>query len=166
MKAKICPHLSRQGQVLCLALPSPFFTENLIGFWSLAVAAQVPTLFKKSEPLLCLPGSCPAALLPSTAASRPAMVPVGGAHGPFPHFSCLDRPCLLVTKSPRQLFRALSRGTQMRVSWTTPSLSGLVLLVFEFYGIPAMVHTVLGSRDISHRRSQELIRGICSAHPF
>ena len=31
------------------------------------------------------------------------MVPVGGAHGPSPHFSCLDRAFLLVTKLPGQL---------------------------------------------------------------
>ena len=43
MKAKFCSYL--EGQILWLALHSPFFYWKLIGFWSLAVVAQVPTQF-------------------------------------------------------------------------------------------------------------------------
>lgn len=72
---------------------------------------------------------------------------------------------------PRQAFPFYHQVTHWDIAYSPgkrypgpeplPPLSGLVLLVFMFYWVSAMAHSAWGSRDVSCRRSQESIRGIC-----
>lgn len=95
------------------------------------------------------PASCPAALCSSLESC--CVVPVGGAHGPSPHFNCLDGsfPCHQVTRAAAHWDIAYSPGhwypDEGALGHPHP-LSSLVLLLFTFYCIPSRTHIAWGNR--------------------
>lgn len=55
-------------------------------------SCMIVSEFEELDPLLLIvTGFLASTQLPSAAAQSPALGPVGGAHIPFPHFSCLDQ---------------------------------------------------------------------------
>lgn len=98
-----------------------------------------------------LPGKKPAAQLPSTGAQSPALLPVGGAHSPFPHLSCLDQA---VAKAAADRLWA-----KVPTCWCPGSLLSCTCCVF-------MSQSPWGCRSVYFLWTQEIIRGIhASAYP-
>lgn len=132
--------------------------------------AQVPTLFEKSEPLLCL--TAVVWQVSWQPARRPAVGPVGGAYDSFPHL----RSCTGLCFSPQQLLTlwemhiliALSRGTQMKVPWAAPSCLWPCIVGFSCVMQSQPWHTLPGEAKMfaieDPRRS--LWKCVPLAHPF